>query len=301
MSTLHVLLPAPGRFDTLPSMQHALARGDALPRGAVGELAASSCFTWQGADLPVAALLRDHARHDAGTAAWLCADPSHVHADMTGARMLACGNLDLDVAEAAALVEAVQPLLADAGMRIEPTWPARWHLRAAEDAVRPAFDTPAAVLGDDIADHLPKGPEGRPWRKLFNEVQMVLHQHPVNRERATAGRMTANSLWFWGAGRLPESFTSPLGTLFSDADLPIAMGARAGVATHGVDAFDTSVRLRQDALLDLTRAEPETCMELVDRTLKTRCAGALVLHFADGQRWRIARWQRWRLWRRAGS
>ena len=33
---------------------------------------------------------------------------------------------------------------------------------------------------------------------------MLLHSHPVNREREMKGLATVNSVWFWGVGQLPK-------------------------------------------------------------------------------------------------
>ena len=37
-------------------------------------------------------------------------------------------------------------------------------------------------------------------RALVNELQMLLHEHPVNEQRAAHGQPTVNSVWLWGAG-----------------------------------------------------------------------------------------------------
>jgi hypothetical protein len=51
---------------------------------------------------------------------------------------------------------------------------------------------------------LPLIPDYAPWRHAINEAQMILHTHPVNQARETAGRPQVNSLWPWGGGSLPE-------------------------------------------------------------------------------------------------
>src|SRR3546814_5998711 len=51
---------------------------------------------------------------------------------------------------------------------------------------------------DLIHDLLPAGNDGRRWRAVLNEAQIVLHNHPVNAERVRSGRMPVNSLWFHG-------------------------------------------------------------------------------------------------------
>src|SRR5690606_33262738 len=40
------------------------------------------------------------------------------------------------------------------------------------------------------------------WRRVLNEVQITLHEHPVNLARTARGLPAVNSLWPWGEGRL---------------------------------------------------------------------------------------------------
>ncbi|HET6587258.1 MAG TPA: phosphoglycerate mutase [Oleiagrimonas sp.] len=299
MNTLHALLPSLARFDSLPVMQRMLARGDSLTPGATGEQAISSYFDWPGTTLPVAALVREHLAGDAGDAVWLCADLAHIQPDMTGARILACGSLDVDPAEAEALAKPLRPWFGDSGLRLEITTPARWHLRLPSGAILPAFDSPGDVLGDDLIRHLPEGDAGRRWRQLINETQILLHQHPLNRQRQQQGRMTVNSLWLWGGGSLPMWIKSDLQRVYADDLLPVSLARRAGVEVLPLEAFDDNRRLAGDTLLDLGRSgAPEGCADMLFGMLRQRRIHSLVLHFAGGERWRITRGQRWRFWRR---
>lgn len=299
MSTLHVLLPPLARFESLPDVQRRLSRADALDAGATSELAASTYFSWPGTNLPVAALMREHLAGDAGDAVWLCADLAHVQPDMTGARMLACGNLDLQREEAEELARPLRPLFGDSGMRLETTLPSRWHLRLPPGAPVPAFDTPGDVLGDDLIRHLPEGDDARRWRQLFNEAQILLHQHPLNQRRVQQGKMPADSLWLWGGGSLPGWVRSDLRQVHADDLLPVALAKRAGIDVQPLEAFDAERRVSADTLLDLGRAgSPQACADMLFGMLRRRRVGALILHFAGGERWRITRGQRWRFWRR---
>jgi hypothetical protein len=38
------------------------------------------------------------------------------------------------------------------------------------------------------------------WHRVFNEVQMLLYEHPVNQAREARGELAINSVWFWGGG-----------------------------------------------------------------------------------------------------
>ena len=62
--------------------------------------------------------------------------------------------------------------------------------RARREAARRS-PRPSDALGADLFEHLPEGAEGRRWRALLSEAQVVLHNHPLNaaahRRRAGAG------------------------------------------------------------------------------------------------------------------
>jgi hypothetical protein len=64
--------------------------------------------------------------------------------------------------------------------------------------------------GTNIFDHLPADAKGKiHWRRLQNELQMLLSQHPVNAAREAAGKLAINGIWFWGAGALSEPPPEP--------------------------------------------------------------------------------------------
>ncbi len=91
---------------------------------------------------------------------------------------------------------------------------------------------PAALVGRNIHDHMPAGPDGAHVRSLMNEVQMVLHDHPVNQRRASTRALPINALWLWGFG----TFTAPPPPLFATSPWRLQsddLWLRAFWRTHG--------------------------------------------------------------------
>ena len=287
-----LLLPERRRFAGQPlSAQTAvrLARGDRLPDGEAGERAQlERHFQLLPRDWPMAAITRDADAGDAGEGTWLRADPVHVLVDATGARLQAWGNLGLEADEAAEFVAALRPLFGDAGMALGAPAAERWYLGLARGAPVPEFVEPAAALGHDLLAMLPAGFEGRRWRALFNEAQVLLHQHPRNAARVAAGRLPVNALWFWGGGVLPDEVRCAAATVLSeDAELL----ALARLAAAHKDAATA------DSLLDLRRQRDWKKVEAVLADAH-REGMAVQLDFSDGARWQLARGQGWRFWRR---
>ncbi len=290
---LTLLLPERRRFSgqpLAPEAGSALARADAMPDGEAGDRAQLlRYFDLLPRGWPMAAITRQLDAGDAALHQWLRADPAHVRPDMTGARVLAIGELGLTAAEAEALLKPLRPLFGDTGFPVSAPVPSRWYLALPREARLPAFSPPEAVLGDDLSAHLPDGPEGRRWRALLNEAQVILHNHPVNAARQAAGRVTVNSLCFWGGGLLPDHVRSPLASVRTDDVELRALAALAGLdeTREGPALFD----LRQ--LRDWAAVEQRLLPGLRELGRDT-----LLLDFADGTRRAIRAGQRWRFWRR---
>ncbi|RPE81618.1 phosphoglycerate mutase [Vulcaniibacterium tengchongense] len=252
---------------------------------------------------PVAAASRQRDVGDAGQALWLRADPAYIRPDINGARLLAYGEaLALGEADAAALLQALKPLFGDAGFPLDAPHPARWYLRLPAGTRLPEFAAPEHALGADLFDQLPDGPEGRRWRTLLSEAQIALHHHPLNAQRAAAGRAPVNSLWFWGAGRLPDRVSSPYARIASDdeglAALAHLAGARVGPlppAWPGESAGEALFDLR--AARDLAMLETAWFAPLRAAVQGGALAEARI-EFADGVRYTLRAGQRWRFWRK---
>lgn len=267
---------------------------------------------------PVAAATRQRDVGDAVGSAWLRADPAYVRPDINGARLLAHGPaLALDATDVDAFLPALRPLFGDAGVPIDAPNPSRWYLRLSAGAKWPPFVPPDLALGDDLFDHLPgasadESGEGRRWRALLSEAQVVLHNHPHNAERLAKGLAPVNSLWFWGAGVLPGSVRTAYASIATDDDALEAMALLAGAATGALPAAWSSTPLlnmggnanADSALFDLRHVRDLAALErdwlapLHADILAGRIQRA-TLDFGDGQAFILAPGQRWRFWRRA--
>lgn len=295
-------LPSLTQFEPTHPLREWLARADRLSDGSAGYLAGlTDHFRGTGSPLPAAALTRQLIAGDAEGASWLSADPAWVQPDLNGVRLLACGQLGLSMDSAQALAAPLKPVFGDAGMLLEVCTPDRWHLRLPLHMPLPTFAAPEQALGEDLAQHLPQGPEGRRWRALLNETQVILHQHPLNAERRAQGLAPINSVWFWGGGSLPGALKSSLAGVVSD-DLPLrALAHRAGVVLHPRTP-ETVLMARSNWLIDLQDLPASdiaatwwpTLQPMLDRQ-------PTILHFASGERWRRKPWHRWRFWRGAGE
>jgi len=91
------------------------------------------------------------------------------------------------------------------------------YLAAAEPL--PTAELPAAALDGERPDPFMPGAADRRYLELTGEIQMCLHDHPVNSEREAAGRRPLNALWLWGGGRAPTLADAALPPLVGDEPL----------------------------------------------------------------------------------
>jgi len=232
----------------LPAFTTLLGRGRLTQRPALGTAGILAEISGLAAPLPAAALRRLALREHAEEADWLCLDPVRLNFQERSLVVDDPHNLRLSDDEAAALAVALAPTFAELGA-LEVLAPTRWNLRLAVTA--PTFRDLPDTTGR-AALPLPLDAAYAPWRQALNEAQMVLHAHPVNRARTSAGLPVVNSLWPWGGGRLPQ----PRAATTHDAlwsDDPVARGIARLLQINGAtlpDAFGSAAARRPLAVFD---------------------------------------------------
>jgi hypothetical protein len=231
---LHLLLPglvwpeALSSAPPLPSLELLLARGrrsKAVASDVSDWLFAAHGLTRDDArDWPAAplALLGDGGAPGAGCC--ISADPVHLRLQRDTLLLADARLLGITREEADALVTSLNTHFTEDGFMLQAPHPDRWYAQLA--ATPDLMTTPLAqASGQSVDPQLPRGADAAAWHARMNEVQMLLHDHPVNEARETRGQMPVNSLWFWGAGVLPQrDEDSPVPFSRVWADNPMALG-----------------------------------------------------------------------------
>jgi hypothetical protein len=215
----------------LPALELVLARSDRIALAAQG-YEAWLCEAFgiaRQSDWPVAPLTRQLDGGDAASGFWLRADPVHLRATRDGVVLLDASVLAVQPHEAEALVAALNLHIANDAQQFFAPHPGRWYLRLAEPAqitTHPLLD----AIGRDVKPLLPAGPQALHWHRMINEIQMLLHAHPINDTREQRGAPAINSIWLWGGGVLPEAAPGPFDVVWSGDALARALAQRAGLA-----------------------------------------------------------------------
>jgi hypothetical protein len=158
--------------------------------------------------LPWAAHQAAAAGLDTGDLAWGELTPVHCAIGRDAITLVDPAGLDLDDDLAAELFAAIRPLFVDEGFALEATAARRW-LAAHETLADLRCASIDRVVGRRLETWVPEGPGARLARRLQNEVQMLLYQHPAHDRRTAAGQLPVNSVWWSGCGR--RSAPAPAG------------------------------------------------------------------------------------------
>jgi hypothetical protein len=194
----------------LPQLTRLLARlAAAAPAGSdeysltpPHERAHADALGWRGDDgaLPWAAQLASADGIATDDAAWGLLTPVHWHVGRDHISLADPAELALGEAESRALLEAVRSLFESEGFTLAWGAPARWYASHADFDALPCASLDR-VIGRNVDLWLPHHPKARLIRRLQNEVQMLLYNHPLNDEREARGALSVNSFWLSGCGR----------------------------------------------------------------------------------------------------
>ena len=178
------------------------------------------------ADLPVAPVTRLADMGVLDREWWVRADP--VYLEPGHDSLVLHAGLDLTQAEADALASELNTTLAGDGWLLKAPRPDRWYLKPPR-AARIRTTALSAAVGRDVHALLPGGAENRAWRTRLSELQILLHTSSVNAAREARGRWPANSVWFWGGGRLPQLGAVDWTRVWSNEPLALGLARLAGL------------------------------------------------------------------------
>jgi hypothetical protein len=216
----------------------------------------------------------------------------------------------LDRAECDALVSDFNRQFAVDDVQLEPADGSAGFLTAGTWKDATTVD-PLRVLGQSVEAALPTGPDAVGLRRLMTEVQMWLHDHAVNEQRARRGEPTVNALWIWGGGGdLPAQPAVNLPTLATKDPFLVGLWKRwKGPIASPVTSFATLQDQRVASavtVLSCVTAEhsPAQALQKIERdwmlpafsALKRGYVGRLRVHLND-RLFAVSRHDAYRFWR----
>ena len=138
-----------------------------------------------------------------GTGSWCVAMPVHLAPGLDHLRLAPLALAALDDEDAGELGATVQSHFGGEAISLHGFIAGAWLLRF-NKVITCATQPPDAAVGHNVHDFMPSGPDGARIRSLMNEIQMLLHEHPVNERRVRARKLPVNAWWLWGFGETPQ-------------------------------------------------------------------------------------------------
>lgn len=191
---------ADAQLPRLPALEMLLSRGRRAPLtpGWRDELRRRFAAAKQWALAPAAVAAGGSELAPAGPASqyWL-ATPVHCFAGLDSVQMHPSGLLKLPQETQSRLAAEFNLVFADSPWRLHATGSRELLLSGTQLAASAA--DPAASIGADLRQGLPRGADAATLRRLGVEIEMWLHEHRINRERQARGELPVSGLWLWGA------------------------------------------------------------------------------------------------------
>jgi hypothetical protein len=223
----------------LPALETVLARGRRA------RIPGASLERWLAAQyrlpdtLPLAPFSLRGDGGEPGADCWMRADP--VHLKVHGDRLLLADASRLAVTpeESRECVAALNSHFVSEGISFIAPHPERWYARTAHEPQLRTTPTSEAA-GRSVEALLPQGDEGARWRRIINEAQMLLHEHPCNQAREQQGRPAINSIWVWGPGR-DRALDAIYDTVWADHPVAAGLAAASGSTARPLPASGASL------------------------------------------------------------
>jgi hypothetical protein len=174
------------------------ARLGSLPRAVLDALGLSNV----AAGYPSAAVIRTGASGERAGGFWLRAQPIHFAAGLDRLTTVVLqGDARMSEAERAQLVPVLGEHVQSSGFELHDASNDEWLLRS-EHPLQVQTVSPEFAAANPRAEILPQGRDAGGLRRLMTEMQMLLHEHPVNAQRQARGVPAINAVWFHGEGML---------------------------------------------------------------------------------------------------
>ena len=139
----------------------------------------------------------------------------HLKADMNSAYLIPIENNSIDLDDSSLIINDLKEFFKD-DCELTELSDGLWLMQLKLCKPPQHFPHYLSAIGKKVNQYIEQSQQDLPWYKLNNEMQMFLHQHPINQNRLQTGLLPINSLWCWGAGAIPAELKSKVSWYCND-------------------------------------------------------------------------------------
>ena len=136
------------------------------------------------------------------------ATPLHAVLGLSDLTPVDPSTLSLSADESRALCEAADAHMREDGVRLFFVDASRW-LVTCNRPIDVLTERPDWIVSKLLRPNLPRGRDVRLIERWMNEMQMLLHAHPVNISREERGLLPINLVWLWAFQSQTQMLLSP--------------------------------------------------------------------------------------------
>ncbi len=126
------------------------------------------------------------------------ATPLHLFAGLDSVHLHPAGLLELSAAEQQLLAADFARVFAGAPWVLSTI--GERELLLTGPPLRASASEPEELLARTADACMARGADAPALKRLASEIELWLHQHPLNRERSSRGALPVTALWLWGGG-----------------------------------------------------------------------------------------------------
>jgi hypothetical protein len=232
---------------------------------------------------------------------WMHAELLHLAAGMDS---LTCVPLRSHAAIHARERDELEGSIADHlrshGLALHANSSAGWMV-AFERRLDAATVSPEAAARSDLAEAMPRGRDAGMLRRLMTELQMLLHEHPVNTRRARTDLPAINAVWLWGGGEIATPSAQMQAAVAGEDPYVLGVCRIQGTPCMGLPSDPGELPRDADTVAVIAPVDAQT---LEDRWLAplarsvSQGAWRSLDVMIEGWRLSVSRGSLWRFWRR---
>jgi hypothetical protein len=224
----------------------------------------------------------------------LHADPVYLKPDQDRLIALDCRQQSFTRTEIGQFIVAFNQHFASDGLKLFISTAHHWYV-AVSGAPDLKTQPLTEVIGRNIDWFLPQGADASRWISWMNEIQMLFHHLPVNRQRESQGQLPVSGLWFSGGGALPTRIGE--GFAHVEGGGSLIKGLQKLVTQRGNASLMVDHQANHAVLQDDQAGWVEALLQL-DKKLEPLMRNPLVLYPCNGAAWHWRPKMKWRWWRR---